>query len=323
MNCLCAAFSAHTIEHTKFNFALKGSNLTFSVSPAGNNMATSTVPQRVSLDKVLIPEPGKGMSQRQCFSVAHSIAKSALELHSTPWLDRSWGKQDIVFFRSNFDSPMTFEKPYLVHKFGRQLAAMGTGDELSQVPQTREHVTESLGIMLLELCYGKPLEKLKLYAQYRATITQVNATFNVRFAKFLCDTYLGDDHGPEVQAAVEWCLSNCRASMSEEKWEKEFFKEVVTPFHNYVQFLNGKGLSGVTTNHYGNVSEGAVAFYGNTKFDGKVIVGESNLPGPRQLVPWHAKYGSINRWHSHPFGTLPLTRHEGLRASISAFKAYL
>jgi len=175
-----------------------------------------------------------------------------------------------VFFKSEFNSTTAFERPYLACNLGRPLKAVETDANHPKHPQSHDYAIECLGITLLELCYGRALETFQQYAEARDIKCQNMYNFNIRVAKVLC-RHVDGDYGLEVQAAIEWCLNNCDASMSGEQWRKEFFEEVVVPFYNYIQLFDGKGLSGTT--HYGNISDGAVAFYGNAAFTGPVFLG--------------------------------------------------
>ncbi len=130
--------------------------------------------------------------------------------------------------------------------------------------------------MLLELCYGKGLEDFNLYKTFPIRPEQPNHSFRLRIATALSEK-VKDEEGPEMQAAIKWCLKNRRTDINEHKWRKEFFNVVVIPLHNHIQYLAGKlNASDQDVTHYGDVTSGGTAIYGRSDFLGETVIGKSH-----------------------------------------------
>ena len=195
------------------------------------------------------------------------IASSMLELHSTPWMQSSWNKTDILFFRDGANPAASpCERPYLSQNLDPR--------PKSNPERSHDIVSESLGVILLELCYGTALEEFNIFKSLPIRPEQLNHSFRLRIANTLCEQVV-DEAGPEMQAAIKWCLKNRRSDINEHKWRKEFFSVVVLPLHNYTRYLAGKLMATEEINHYGDVTSDGTAIYGKPEFSGETIVGKS------------------------------------------------
>jgi hypothetical protein len=271
--CICAILTKYTADNVPFKVSLHHEEYQYSASPASTAINCSSTLDKISLDKMLHAGPGEGLSRRQRFSTAHLIASSMFELHSTPWLESSWTKTDIVFFRDTTNPGGNMcERPYLRRHISPQSNEPSDG--------TRDLISESLGVLLLELCYGTRLEEFSIYKTFPIRPEKPNHSFRLRIATALCEN-VADEAGPEMQAAIKWCLKNRRSDIDEHKWRKEFFGVVVLPLYNYTQYLAGKFIASEGTTHYGDNTSGGLGIYGNPQFFGETIVGEYNLYPPK------------------------------------------
>lgn len=267
--CICSILTDYYHNHVPFKISLQSDEYRYHASPASTAVNCSPTLDKISLDKVLHAGPGEGLSRRQRFLTAHVIASSMLELHSTPWLESSWNKTDIVFFSNSTNSAeKQFGPPYLSRNLDN--------DSKSQPDKSHDLVSESLGVVLLELCYGTRLEEFNIYKTFPVRPEQPNHSFRLRIATALCENVV-DEAGPEMQAAIKWCLKNRRSDINEHKWRREFFSVVVLPLHNYTQYLSGKFIASEDITHYGNVTSGGIAIYGKPEFLGETIIGKSYL----------------------------------------------
>ena len=105
------------------------------------------------------------------FMIAAVLVSSFLQLHSTPWLADSWSKKDIIFMRASDESRRPLiEYPYISQSFipSKNNATPTSSDRSSS--NTREFDCRkclfSLGVMLLELCFGEAIEDQKLRKTY-------------------------------------------------------------------------------------------------------------------------------------------------------------
>ncbi|KAK5006942.1 hypothetical protein LTR28_005872 [Elasticomyces elasticus] len=163
------------------------------------------------------------LDRGQRLGIALTAASSHLQLHSSAWLKGVWSKDNIVFFpRSGASLPFRVDQPYLSQELldGNTTAAPG------QVDQT----FATLAILLLELCFGVPIEESDVYQKYLSPDGQPNPVLNIAAA---WDWSSGDkvvgEAGVGYADAVDWCLSNRRISPDDQSWREELFIKVVQP----------------------------------------------------------------------------------------------
>lgn len=100
------------------------------------------------------------MLLKECYELAITLTSSLLQLTSTPWMTKGWDKEQILFQQvkgSNVSAQhcLNIGAPYL----------MCAHDATVQVNDPKAHVDDSskllaLGIMLIEICEGSPIESL-------------------------------------------------------------------------------------------------------------------------------------------------------------------
>jgi hypothetical protein len=114
----------------------------------------------ISLDALL---RGSSLLRRQRHLIASILASSVVQLQSTPWLTEKLDKRDIVFLKRGIE--VILEHPYVRHSFeavnsiqpSSVSSASLPGDRFAARIATRNSLS-SLGIVLLELCFGQVIE---------------------------------------------------------------------------------------------------------------------------------------------------------------------
>ncbi|KAF2193526.1 hypothetical protein K469DRAFT_728734 [Zopfia rhizophila CBS 207.26] len=121
--------------------------------------------------------------------LALTLMSSYLQLGSTPWLNTPLRKDSVLFFRdpSNTDA-LLLDSPYICGDMPKE-AAININDTIS-----------TLGIRLLELCFGTPLESSRI---------------------------VSEQAGPGFAEAVDWCLH--AEELSNGSWRKEICTRVIVP----------------------------------------------------------------------------------------------
>jgi hypothetical protein len=112
--------------------------------------------------------PGNGVEHLSIYvrlQLAYKLAAAALCLHSTPWLQPSWGSEDVLFLGIN-DKFIQQNMPLALHLKIRVVNGYRQGN-IAKVPAPANEQFPSnsnlfnLGIILLELGYSKPLSSLR------------------------------------------------------------------------------------------------------------------------------------------------------------------
>ncbi|KAI9847543.1 MAG: hypothetical protein M1838_000842 [Thelocarpon superellum] len=151
------------------------------------------------------------LTRRDRYAIAVTLAASLLQLYRTPWMDVTWSKRDIHFLRASEGSsrPIILERPYLSRRFVSHAppstAAACDGHQASQ--ECRKSL-RSLGIMLLELCYGVPVESHSARPRYLGPDGAPNDMTDYCTAQYWLDQDGVSEAGPEYYEVIRRCL-NC------------------------------------------------------------------------------------------------------------------
>lgn len=185
----------------------------------------------VTLEQLFHGQALKPPNRRQRLALSFILSSSFLQLLSTPWLAVSWAKSDIIFM-SDPGEPGVYalDRPHLY----RNLA-----DRDCQ-KQSDENITKSLrqlGIILLELCFGKLLEDQPCRKNW-PPVNDENAKFALDVAAAL--DWLQEvegEAGPDYASAVGWCLLATRPG----RWRQEMLWKVVKPLEGCHRSLVSQG----------------------------------------------------------------------------------
>ena len=120
----------------------------------GTHFAPSTS-GGTKLDELLGSNHGV-LAPQERYELAITLTCSLLQLSATPWLDQAWSKTDIIFFKSKGDS-INLDHPYLTREHTHPCPP-----HVTPVLERCDDCVKigALGIMLLEICSGQPIETL-------------------------------------------------------------------------------------------------------------------------------------------------------------------
>ncbi|KAI5788272.1 hypothetical protein EDC01DRAFT_748917 [Geopyxis carbonaria] len=169
------------------------------------------------------------LDRQKRYFLALVFASSHLQLFSTPWLDFQWSLDDIYLLPSE-----NFQNPYLSRPLSIQSSSYPGLQHNGDQPALDDHGVGSLGILLLELCFGYTVEEYKSRQQLPAATHKKIAAL-----QWLDDKLLGEA-GKEWAGAVRWCLM-FRSSYNKDKggWKEQLFEEVIEPLKRCYQHLAG------------------------------------------------------------------------------------
>ncbi|KAF2875880.1 hypothetical protein BDV95DRAFT_603280 [Massariosphaeria phaeospora] len=98
-------------------------------------------------------------ARRNRLQLAVTLASSVLQLHETPWLDKSWGKDDILFIKRA--GATAYDHPFVSQRSENDSSRTYGACETSSMSRIiRNQTLYALGISLIELWYSKPLSAL-------------------------------------------------------------------------------------------------------------------------------------------------------------------
>jgi hypothetical protein len=140
--------------------------------------------------------------------VATILTSSLLQLLGTHWLRDEWSTKDVFFIRTN--DTIHFDQPYVSQDF----ISTASPDELLSASTTEtppridlKTSLQCLGIVLFELCFGKPIEEWKYKVQLRPLNSGDQPNFEFRLAivnKFHSEEIQAED--PSFAGPIDTCL---------------------------------------------------------------------------------------------------------------------
>ncbi|WPB02465.1 uncharacterized protein RHO25_007101 [Cercospora beticola] len=166
------------------------------------------------------------------YGIALTLASSHLQLHSTPWLQQRWTCEDVRFPTSSDGATVTLHgEPYILADLS------GTANGSHQTTKDRSFST--LGIVLLELCFGNRLEDHPLWSNPAFAVGKSDPMIRQAVACEWMDDVQGEA-GEEYATAVTWTLRQAPVAVKDDGWRADFAQNVVQPLQRYYEYLNPK-----------------------------------------------------------------------------------
>lgn len=226
---LCTAIATTNPNCSPIGF-LQDKEHRYNVYPLAEQQAQDIASKSVTLASLLDKSSNIVLTRRQRYSIALILASSHLQLHATPWLQTRWSKKDILFLRNGNES-ILLDQPHIIHHL--------CGAPAPILPSSRgfgDRSIPTLGIMLLELCFGIALEDHHIRQNYLSRDGQPYAGLDLAAAMEWCDRFASEEAGPEFADAIDWCLRNptramASADMKDAGWREELYARVVEPLY--------------------------------------------------------------------------------------------
>ncbi|KAK4560769.1 hypothetical protein LTR86_005348 [Recurvomyces mirabilis] len=186
------------------------------------DMGQDPIAITVSASTTILPGFQPSFYRLHRFALAVELALAQLRYHTTPWLPDTWSLENIHFRLS----PAAV--PAVDYQTAHIISSLGSGQAGSDAQQTADHSFWSMGIVLLELCFGRRLESHYLWKDtsiprnskdllHRLTVAQQWAK-DVEF-----------EAGSQYASAVKWCLHEAPAGTTSHDWRTEFAGKVLQP----------------------------------------------------------------------------------------------
>jgi hypothetical protein len=169
-------------------------------------------------------------------ALALQMAMIVLQLHGTPWLDSTFHTEDLVFHTEKaVDVASLLEPPFISRSFtcnslSPPESIMSIGRQIS-----RNTLVFALGVMLLELSYGKPLIACALPDELGANGEELSTT------ELMVAQRLVKDIGDRESKNYSWATASCihcdvgeprQSSLDEEGFRTGFIACVIKPLED-------------------------------------------------------------------------------------------
>jgi hypothetical protein len=156
--------------------------------------------------------------------LAAMLASAHLKYFRTPWVHDRWSLEDICFPRDPQDtSRIHVDMPYILADFQEPTVIS------KQHMPILDQGFVTLGIMLLELCFGRLLETHELWSNSKGSLDTADPFHRQFVATQWAKTIDLVIDGPEYIKAVEWCLREGPTDNKDEVWREAFALNVLGP----------------------------------------------------------------------------------------------
>lgn len=177
-----------------------------------------------SLDALLAGQSDLMLSRHERYKIASVLASSLLQLQTTPWLAHKLEKKNIFFFVQG--SKVLVEQPYIRHSFSSTKTSRPPSESPTPTPANRFAVRNSLntlGILLLELCFGQSIEDQEIRKCYLGPDGKPHAGTDYMTARDWAEMVC------EEEPALESIIKCCVFCAFEEKadWDNKRFTQAV------------------------------------------------------------------------------------------------
>lgn len=198
----------------------------------------------ISLGDILNRQPAvpRPMSTADKFRLAVYLANTILKFHRTPWLDEQWGRNQVLFIQQNEVS--VYDHPFVSCRFptaGNATASKGkeaSKDRSDPYGFIRNQALFTLGVLLIELWYGKPLDDLRDVVGVQDTTLPSWCT-----AIRLVDSRLKYEAGALYTQVVRRCVrcdfDRDSTSLNDEGFQQIVYEKVVLVLEKNLAQFNG------------------------------------------------------------------------------------
>ena len=183
----------------------------------------------VSLAQLLSRASETKLDRRQRYTVAFTLASSHLQFYPSPWLDTQWTKKNVVFNKVPTQAQMIdIERPYI------QKDTSSSEKLPSLAYASTDRSLSTLGILLIELCFGIALEEHEMRRQYESSTMQGISNPDLVAALDLAvalewSRSVNGEAGDQYADAVQWCLRGQVGDVESDEWREELCYNVVKP----------------------------------------------------------------------------------------------
>jgi len=186
----------------------------------------------ISLERLLAIDGHLRLTRQKRYKVACILASSLLQLQTTPWLSGNLNKNNILFYHQG--SEVLIDQPYICHSFPSTMSSPRSSGNIT--PEDQSHTPprtnlSSLGILLLELCWGQVIEsQTNLRKKHLSPDGQAIGGTDYLTAIDWLDTV--DEEEPRMLPIIKWCmfcLFEGKPNWSDTKFTQAVYANVVQP----------------------------------------------------------------------------------------------
>jgi len=202
----------------------------------------------ISLESLLASQTRSKLSRKQRYKLAVVLSSSILQFQTTPWLTEQLEKKNIFFYRNG--SEIVADQPFIRHSFSSKKISSNTKSEEESTQSTppcsvrfsTRNSLVHLGILLLELCFGQPIEKqTELRKQYLMDGKAHNDTDYLTARDWIYE--VEEEAGVEFEGAVKCCVQcnfDAKLDWADINFTQAVYAAVVEPLEKALEKAYGR-----------------------------------------------------------------------------------
>jgi hypothetical protein len=226
---VCFSLLANEIAKRKYGVLL--------ITPT-KQLPTNTESWSVSSLRTVLEDPK--FAQQERLKLAITLASSVLQLHETPWLEESWGKDSVFFL--NRTGKTQYDQPFILHHTKHTILSSTTTAPSQISCVIRNQTLYALGVALIELYYRKPITEL--HQDVDGAQNTGNAFLDLvtefttadRLAEALL-TEAGARYSDAVRRCIRCDFDQRASSLEDVKFQKAVYQGVVAQLQENYDYL--------------------------------------------------------------------------------------
>ncbi|KAF1918319.1 hypothetical protein BDU57DRAFT_194788 [Ampelomyces quisqualis] len=181
-------------------------------------------------------------TQHDKYKVAVDLASSVLQLYKTPWLSDDWTDNDVYFVhRPGAVSSILYEHAFIYRKFSSTVSpTLATQPPNQRV--IRNQTLFSLGVTLIEVLYGKPIEELQtandLDCEHTPGAVWCTAERLINEEEIYLEA--GQLYSDAVRRCIRCDFNQKKTSLDDDEFQRAVYEGVVAPLEKMLQRFRGE-----------------------------------------------------------------------------------
>lgn len=186
--------------------------------------------------------PGLGLTWKDSLTIAVTLASSIIQLDGTGWLRKNWSSEDIVFLPQDPQlEAVDYSHPYLswdIPSDNDTSKAHVNHTHSYSAWQIRCDALASLGVSLIELCFGQSISQLRTPEDAAVTEALTNWNTAMRLLQYV-DAQRGLRYGDVIRRCLECPFDVREKDLGNETFQRIIFESVVLPLREEFESFIG------------------------------------------------------------------------------------
>ena len=182
------------------------------------------------------------LSMRDKLRVAVNLTSGVLQLHKTPWLKEDWKQCDIMFIdRPGASKSSVYDHPFVHRELSQRSIQQVAATPAIVYRVIRNKTLYALGIVLIELCYGKSIKGLQepedVHCDGTPGVEWCTADRLIRTKDL--ENHIGKRYADAVRRCV-YCDSGVdNADLEDESFQRVVYEGVLEKLEESLQHIEG------------------------------------------------------------------------------------